>query len=117
MLAFVAKMNPGVFWLLIAILTDVLSTFYSARANGLVHKTEQAIALGLYLISFACAAIALKYMQAGILYVLWSGIGVIATALLARAFLGQVIDVAGWVGIGFIIVGLMIIAQFSNIDT
>ncbi len=55
-------------------------------------------------------------MQAGILYVLWSGIGVIATAFLAKTFLGQNIDIAGWVGIGFISVGLVIIAQFSNID-
>jgi small multidrug resistance pump len=108
--------NPGVYWLLVAILTDVLSTFYSAKADGLVHKSDQMIALLLYLVSFSCAAIALKYMQAGILYVLWSGIGVIATALLAKAYLGQHIDLAGWLGIGFISVGLVIIAQFSNID-
>ncbi|KRI93473.1 quaternary ammonium transporter, partial [Acinetobacter baumannii] len=95
---------------------DVLSTFYSAKGNGLVNKTAQGIALVLYIISFACAAIALKYMQAGILYVLWSGVGVLATAFLAKIFLGQNIDVAGWIGIGFITVGLMIIAQYSNID-
>ena len=94
MMALFAKINPGVIWLLIAIATDVLSTFYSAKGNGLVKK----------------------FMQAGILYVLWSGIGVIATALLAKTFLGQNIDLAGWLGIGFITVGLTIIAQFSNID-
>ncbi|MFM6905573.1 MAG: quaternary ammonium transporter, partial [Acinetobacter tjernbergiae] len=43
-------------------------------------------------------------------------LGVIATAALAKVFLGQHIDLAGWVGIGFITVGLMIIAQYSNID-
>ena len=112
----ISKINPGILWLLIAIATDVFSTFYSAKANGLVHKGDQAIALGLYIISFVCAAIALKYMQAGILYVLWSGIGVIATALLAKAYLGQYIDLAGWIGIAFISIGLVIIAQFSNID-
>lgn len=112
----IAKINPGVFWLLVAIATDVLSTFYSAKGNGLVNKFDQGIALVLYIISFACAAYALKFMQAGILYVLWSGLGVIATALLAKAFLGQHIDIAGWIGIAFIVVGLTIIAQFSNID-
>ena len=96
--------------------SNILSTFYSAKGNGLVNKTAQGIALVLYIISFACAAIALKYMQAGILYVLWSGVGVLATAFLAKIFLGQNIDVAGWIGIGFITVGLMIIAQYSNID-
>lgn len=116
MMALFAKINPGVIWLLIAIATDVLSTFYSAKGNGLVNKLDQGIALVLYMISFECAAYALKFMQAGILYVLWSGIGVIATALLAKAFLGQSIDLAGWLGIGFITVGLTIIAQFSNID-
>lgn len=112
----ITKINPGVFWLLVAIATDVLSTFYSAKGNGLVNKFDQGIALVLYIISFTCAAYALKFMQAGILYVLWSGLGVIATALLAKAFLGQHIDIAGWIGIAFIVVGLTIIAQFSNID-
>ena len=116
MLNFILKINPGVIWLLFAIATDVLSTFYSAKGNGLVNKFDQGIALVLYLVSFTCAAIALKYMQAGILYVLWSGLGVIATAALAKVFLGQHIDLAGWVGIGFITIGLMIIAQYSNID-
>ena len=73
-----------------AIATDVLSTFYSAKGNGLVNKTAQGIALVLYIISFACAAIALKYMQAGILYVLWSGIGVLATAFWQRFFLVRI---------------------------
>lgn len=109
-------MNVGVYWLLLAIIFDVLSTFLSAKANGLEHKLDQIVALMLYVASFICCAIALKYMKAGILYVLWSGIGVVATAFLCRLYLGQVIDFAGWIGIGFIVIGLMIIAQFSNIN-
>lgn len=63
MFALISKINPGALWLIFAIVTDVLSTFYSAKGNGLVNKTAQGIALVLYIISFACAAIALKYMQ------------------------------------------------------
>ena len=59
MMALFAKITPGVIWLLIAIATDVLSTFYSAKGNGLVNKLDQGIALVLYMISFACAAYAL----------------------------------------------------------
>lgn len=106
----------GVTWLLGAIASDVLSTFFSAKANGLEDKVSQGIAGLLYLVSFICCAIALKYMQAGILYTLWSGIGVVATAFLAQAFLGQRIDAPAWIGIGFVVVGLTVIAQFSNID-
>lgn len=109
-------MNVGYYWLIFAIICDVLSTFLSAKANGLDNKAEQGLALVLYVASFVCCAIALKYMQAGILYILWAGLGVLATAMLSRLYLGQVIDTAGWIGIGFIVVGLMIISQFSSID-
>lgn len=108
--------NAGYYWLIGAIVCDIFSTFLSGKANGLENKLEQGVALVLYVISFACCAVALKYMQTGILYVLWSGLGVLATALLSRVYLGQIIDVAGWVGIGFIVVGIVIISQFSSID-
>lgn len=111
-----SKASIGVIWLLGAITSDVLSTFFSAKANGLEDKISQGVAGLLYFGSFVCCAIALKYMQAGVLYVLWAGIGAVATAFLAQAFLGQRLDTAAWIGIVFIVIGLMIIAQFSNID-
>lgn len=109
-------MNAGYVWLILAIVSDIFSTFLSAKANGLEDKMLQTVALILYIVSFACCAVALKYMQTGILYVLWSGLGVFATAMLSRFYLGQVIDAAGWIGIGFIVVGIVIISQFSVID-
>lgn len=112
----ISKINPGVIWLLLAIVTDVASTIFSAKANGLEDKLSQGIAGVLYFGSFVFCAIALKYMQAGILYVLWAGLGAVATALLAQKLLGQQIDLAGYMGMAFIVVGLMIIAQWSNID-
>lgn len=111
-----SKASIGVMWLLGAIVSDVLSTFFSAKANGLEDKLSQGIAGLLYFGSFVCCAIALKYMQAGVLYVLWAGIGAVATAFLAQTFLGQRLDTAAWIGIVFIVIGLMVIAQFSNID-
>lgn len=110
-----SKEAIGVIWLLGAIFLDVISTFTSAKANGFEDKITQGFAGLLYIGSFLCCAMALKYIQTGILYVLWSGIGVVATALLARHFLNQHIDTAGWTGIGFIVIGLIIISARSNI--
>lgn len=111
-----SQSSVGLIWLSGAIAADVLSTFFSAKANGLEDKLSQGIAGCLYLASFVCCAIALKYIQAGVLYVLWAGIGAIATAFLAQAVLGQKLDFAAWIGMGFIIVGVTVIAQFSSID-
>lgn len=110
------KVNPGIYWLAGAIITDVLSTFYSAKANGLEDIKSQMVAGFLYFLSFVFCAIALKHMQAGILYVLWAGVGTVATALLAQQFLDQRIDMAGWIGMLFIATGLGIISQWSSID-
>ena len=43
-------------------------------------------------------------------------VGAIATAFLAKAMLNQSLDLGAWIGLGFISVGLAIIAQFSSID-
>ena len=111
-----ARINPGYYLIAGAIICDVLSTFMSAKGNGLEDIKAQAIAAVLYAGSFVFCMFALKYMQAGILYVLWSGVGTVTTALLAQKFFGQTIDVAGWIGMGFIVAGLTVIAQFSSID-
>lgn len=112
-----ARINPAYYFIVFAIVCDVLSTFLSAKANGLEDIKAQALAAILYAGSFVFCAIALKYMQAGILYTLWAGVGTITTALLAQKFLGQNIDTAGWIGMSFIVIGLTVIAQFSSVET
>ena len=49
------KVNPGIYWLAGAILTDVFSTFYSAKANGLEDVKSQIVAGILYGLSFVFA--------------------------------------------------------------
>ena len=85
------------------------------RKDQLFTATYEHMAISLLALFIACV-IALKYMQAGILYVLWAGVGAIATAFLAKAMLNQSLDIGAWIGLGFISIGLAIIAQFSSID-
>lgn len=106
----------GYFWLGIAIVGDVVSTIYMARANGLENKIPLFIGGTLYFISFIACVYALKYIQAGPLYVIWAGLGAVSTAILAKAMLNQSIDFPGWIGLLFISVGLVILCQFSDID-
>ena len=106
----------GTLWLLAAIATDVISTFYMAKANGLQDKVSLAIGALLYIGSFIACVIALKYIQAGVLYVLWAGIGAVATVFLAQVFLGQRLDTGAWIGLSLIVMGLTVMSQFSNIE-
>lgn len=106
----------GTLWLICAIVADVVSTIYMAKADGINNISALIIGGILYFASFVACVIALKYMQAGILYVLWAGLGAVATAFLAKAMLNQSLDLGAWIGLGFISIGLVIIAQFSSLE-
>lgn len=106
----------GTTWLLVAIATDVLSTIWMAKANGLEDVKSLIIGAVLYVGSFIACVIALKYMQAGILYVLWSGIGAVATIFLAKAMLNQHVDNWALFGMTLIVMGLTVISMKSSID-
>lgn len=75
MFALISKINPGAWWLIFAIATDVLSTFYSAKGNGLVNKTAQGIALVLYIIFFCmcCYCFEIYASWNFICVVVWGG--------------------------------------------
>ena len=106
----------GTLWLLAAIIFDVVSTIYMAKAEGLKNLTPLIIGGILYFGSFITCALALKYMQAGILYVIWAGVGAIATIMLAQIMLQQKLDTAALIGVTFIIIGVTVIANYSKFD-
>ncbi|OIH12092.1 hypothetical protein A7M79_00980 [Acinetobacter baumannii] len=109
-------MLVGYFLLALAIATDVLSTVLSAKADGLSEKATQIIALVFCILSFVASAIALKYIKAGYLYVLWTGIGAVGTILISWIYLNQKMNLAGLVGVIFIVIGVTIVTAFGDVD-
>ena len=56
----------------------------------------------------------LKFLPLGITYALWSGLGILLITLAGRVIFGQRIDLAGALGIGLIISGILVIHLFSR---
>lgn len=106
----------GMFWLILAIICDILSTIYMAKAEGFKNLVPLAVGGLLYFGSFVTCVLALKYMQAGILYVVWAGVGAVATIAIANVMLGQKLDTAAYIGGTLIVMGVTIISKYSNID-
>lgn len=67
-----------------------------------------------YAISFYFMALTLRYMPVGIVYALWSGLGIILIALIGYAVFGQKLDLPAIAGLGLIIAGIVVIQLFSN---
>ena len=99
-----------------AIICEVIATSSLKLSNGFTNLTFSIITIVGYSASFYILSLALKTIPVGIAYAIWSGIGIIIISLIAWIFLKQSLDLAALIGMGFIILGVVIINLFSNIS-
>lgn len=99
-----------------AIICEVIATSSLKLSNGFTNLTFSIITIIGYSASFYILSLALKTIPVGIAYAIWSGIGIIIISLIAWIFLKQSLDLAALIGMGFIILGVIIINLFSNIS-
>jgi len=67
--------------------------------------------------SFNFLALTLKVMPLGIVYAVWSGVGIVLIAAIGYLVFGQILDLAAVFGIGSIILGIVVIQLFSATAT
>lgn len=103
-------------WILLAIsiCIEVVATNLLKLSNGFTKVVPTIGSLALYGLSFYFLSIIFRTLPVGIVYAVWSGVGIILTALVAYFAFGQKIDVAGMIGIGLIIAGVLVINLFSK---
>jgi len=70
-----------------------------------------------YAISFYLLSLTLKYMPVGIMYAVWSGLGIVLIAGIAWVVYGQKLDLWAILGMGMILGGILIIHLFSSTAT
>ena len=56
-----------------------------------------------------------RTLSVGLVYAIWSGVGIVLTAIVAYFAFGQKIDTAGLIGMTLIISGVLVINLFSQI--
>ncbi len=101
-------------YLIIAVICETFGTACLKSSN---EFTKLWPSLGV-VIGFAGAfyflALTLRYMPIGVVYAIWSGLGIIFITLIGLFFFKQSLDAAAYIGMGFIIMGVVIINMFSN---
>ncbi len=100
--------------LMIAIVAEVASTLALKPAEGFTKLGPSIIVVVGYAISFYLLSVILKTLPVGITYAIWSGVGIILTAVIASIIFKQHPDTPAIIGMGFILVGVLVIQLFSN---
>lgn len=106
-------MHPFVY-LGIAIVCEVIATSALRAAEGFTRLLPSVIVVIGYGISFYCLSMTLKYLPVGVVYAIWSGLGIVLVSLVAYFLYKQVLDWPAIVGMGFIITGVLIMNLFSK---
>ena len=101
-------------WLFFAILTETLGTTALQASQQFSRFWPSVAVVVFYGCSFYFMSFALKAMPVGIVYAIWSGLGIVLIALIGLVLFGQRLDLAALLGLALIISGILVIHLFSG---
>ncbi|MGB7242468.1 MAG: SMR family transporter [Sulfitobacter sp.] len=104
-------------YLVIAIAAETMGTTALQASQQFTRLWPSVIVVITYSVSFYFLALALKTMPVGIVYAIWSGLGIVLIAGIGYVLFGQRLDLPAVLGLGMIIAGILVIHLFSNSAT
>jgi len=108
-------MIPTVYVILfLAILAETAGTTALQASQQFTRPLPSVIVVLAYGISFYLLALALRTMPVGVVYAIWSGLGIVFIAAIGYVIFGQKLDLAAVLGIGLILAGIVVIQLFSR---
>ena len=106
----------GYLWLAIAIVAEVIGTSALRASEGFTRLWPALVVVAGYGLAFYCLSMTLKSMPVGIVYAIWSGVGIVLITLVAMVLYRQVPDLAAVAGLSLIVAGVVVLNLFSNMQ-
>ncbi|MBA4214162.1 MAG: QacE family quaternary ammonium compound efflux SMR transporter [Polaromonas sp.] len=103
-------------WMILglAIVAEVIGTTALKASENFTRLVPSLIVVVGYGVAFYCLSLVLKSVPVGIAYAVWSGLGIVLITAVAWLLYGQRIDLAGLIGMGLIIAGVLVLNVFSK---
>ena len=100
--------------LLFAVIAETIGTTALHASQQFTRLVPSVIVVLAYGISFYLLSLTLRTIPVGIMYAIWSGLGIVLIALIAFLVYGQRLDLPAIIGIGLILAGIVTIQLFSD---
>lgn len=100
--------------LAIAIIAEVIGTTALKASNEFTRMLPSLIVVVGYGAAFYFMSISMRVLPIGIMYAIWSGMGIVLISVLGWLVYRQTIDTPAMIGLAFIIAGVIIINLFSK---
>lgn len=100
-------------FLLAAIVLEVVATTALARSASFTRAVPSFIAAVGYAGAFWLLSVPLRVLPTGVVYAIWSGLGIVLITAVAWVWQRQVLDTPALLGLGMIMAGVLVIHLFS----
>jgi small multidrug resistance pump len=100
--------------LAIAILAEVIATSTMKATNEFTRFWPSLVVVVGYGTGFYFMTISMRVLPIGIMYALWSGVGILVVSIMGWVIYRQVLDFPAIIGMSLIIAGVVVINVFSN---
>lgn len=101
-------------FLIAAIIAEVIATTALARSDSFTRLWPSIITVVFYALAFWCLSFPLRVMPTGVVYAIWSGLGIVLIALVAYFWAKQSLDLPAILGLALIVIGVAVINLFSK---
>ena len=106
-------MNTPYVWLTGAIVSEVIATSCLKLSAGFTRLLPSVVTVLGYGVSFYCLSQTLRSMNMGVVYAIWSGVGIVLISLVGW-WMGQKLDGPAVLGLALIIAGVLVINLLSK---
>ncbi|WP_295042690.1 SMR family transporter [uncultured Paracoccus sp.] len=100
--------------LFLAIIAEVIATTALARSESFTRLWPSLIAAAGYAAAFWLLSFPVRVMPTGIVYAIWSGMGIVLISAIAWIWYREALDSAAILGLALILAGVVIINVFSK---
>ena len=104
------------YYLTMAIISEVIATSSLKSTEGFTNFFPSVIVLAGYCSAFYFLSLTLDEIPVGIAYAIWSGVGLILINIFASIKYDQTPNTITTVGMGFIILGVVLVNFNSGVD-
>jgi Membrane transporters of cations and cationic drugs len=96
-------------WLALAIVLEIIANIFLKFSDGFRRKFYGVLSIAAVLGAFSSLSQAVKGIDLSVAYALWGAFGIIATLAAGWILFGQRLNYKGWIGLGLLIVGMILI--------
>jgi small multidrug resistance pump len=100
--------------LVFAVMAETVATSALKASDQFTKLGPTAVVVVGYAISFYLLAYTVRFMPVGIVYALWSGMGIIFVSIIGWVWFKQYLDLPAILGLAMILGGIVVINVFSN---